>query len=239
MLNTSKQYHLNSTWQGKQEALIASLRTQPLVVVLRPNQQELDTINRESSFFTLIEKLHIQGVRHIEIGWSAHPKWMWLMKELQKNFKEVSLGAASITCSSALRSIAELNLNYAMTPVWDPFLQNKAKELNQVVVPGVFKPSEIQQASRFGFQLIKLFPASKLGIKYLPKLKTLFNSLPFVIAAGGLKVSNINPWLNEGYGAIALGRNLVKDGEVESSLQTWLKSQITIKNQNFISYKLK
>ena len=114
-----------------------------------------------------------------------------------------------------------------MSPSWDLELQVKAKKLGLLVVPGISCPSEAQEAINFGFRIIKLFPASTLGIHYIKKLKTCLNPCPFVLAAGGLKVNDLNNWLSKGYNAIALGRELIKDQEVDHLLEQWLTNKKT------------
>ncbi len=212
-----------STWVAKQEALIASLEVQPLLIVLRPKHRDLEVSSSCTTLFELIEELHSEGVRHIEIAWSPHPGWASLVQTISKSFKNLSLGAASIKDFAGLKAVAELGLTYAMSPFWNHELQAQAQRLEQVLIPGAFSPSEIQQASCFGCRLIKLFPASTLGIKYLHQLREPIGDLPFIIAAGGLTVSDLTPWLQEGYGAIALGRKLIQEGKLDPKLRSWLK----------------
>ena len=222
MLNTSNTYS-ELDWLSQQEALIASLQSQPLIVVLRPDIEDFNLSGSQNPLFTLIENLCCEGIKHIEIAWSSHPRWIPLMQALTSDFNDIALGAASVTNHMALESVAELQLGYAMTPTWNPSLQLYAKSLKQLLVPGVFSPTEIQEAKSFGCQLIKLFPASTLGIKYIHNLKEPIGSIPFIIAAGGLRVKDLNPWLKEGYGAIALGRELIQQKAVDPSLKKWLK----------------
>lgn len=212
-------------WVDKQKELITSLQCQPLVVVLRPDHTDFELTTTNKPILSLIEKLSSEGVKHIEIAWSSHPNWISLMDEVNSSFSYISLGAASITSNLALEHVSTLGLDYAMTPIWDPILQAKAIKLKQLLIPGVFSPTEIQQAMSFGCQVIKLFPASTLGIKYLHNLKVPMGSLPFMIAAGGLTIKDLNPWLDEGYGAIALGRGLVFNHQVDPQLQRWLNSR--------------
>ncbi len=214
-------------WLDRQEVLIASLRAQPLVVVLRSEQDDLEGSSSRASLFAVFEQLHLLGVRHVELAWSPHPGWMSLMKEVQKCFSGLCLGAASISCPAALQSVAELGLAYAMTSYWDPELHQKAREMHQLLVPGVFTPAEIQQAYRCGCRLVKLFPASVLGVDYWRQLAGPMDSLPFVIAAGGLTVQDFIPWLNAGYDAVALGRGLVQQGQLDPALQAYLKPPAT------------
>ena len=222
MPNTSE-LKLYSSWINQQEAFISSLQLQPLVVVLRPTQKDFEKPYSRNPFFSIFEELSFEGVRHIEIGWSSHPDWASLIKELKSSFTNISLGAASITSTTGLKVISELNMEYAMTPIWNPKLQLQARNFNQLLIPGVFSPTEIQQAQLFGCRLIKLFPASTLGIKYLSNLKQPLGKLPFIIASGGLSVDDIIPWLEEGYGAIALGRRLLQNDQINSKLKSWLK----------------
>ena len=112
-----------------------------------------------------------------------------------------------------------------MSPCWDPELQLKARDLGQLVIPGVFSPSEIQQAINFGHRAIKIFPASLLGISYLNQIKAAFRPIPFFIAAGGMKIRDINSWLSNGCGAIILGRELIKNCQIDPDLERWLKKK--------------
>ena len=210
-------------WLDQQEAFITSLQLQPLVVVLRPGVEDLNLPYSTKPLFNLIEQLAGEGVKHIEIAWSSDPSWLSLMQELSSSFSDINLGAASITSHIALESIAALRLDYAMTPTWDPALQLHARSLKQLLIPGVFSPTEIQQAQSFGCQIIKLFPASTLGIKYIHNLQGPAESMPFIIAAGGLTVKDLNPWLNAGYDAITLGRELISEQTVDPELTKWLQ----------------
>tara|TARA_Y100001968_G_scaffold252889_1_gene238432 strand:+ start:3875 stop:4570 length:696 start_codon:yes stop_codon:yes gene_type:complete len=221
--NTSKK--IKSIWTDKQEALIASLKSQPLIIVSRPQQKDFQLNYKNKPLFSKVEKLSSMGVKHIEIAWDPDEKWVDLMKELHKNFPKISLGAASITSSVALEQVVKAQLSYAMTPIWDQSLQNQARKLNQVLVPGVFSPTEIFHAISFGHRILKFFPASTLGINYLQRLREPINSIPFVIAAGGIIAKDITQWLNSGYGAIALGRGLTNKKELDPLLKKWIESK--------------
>jgi len=65
-------------------------------VVLRAKQEDLEEPFSNKSLFSLIEELSCQGVRHVEIAWSSHSRWIPLMTELNSSFVNISLGAASL-----------------------------------------------------------------------------------------------------------------------------------------------
>ena len=52
-------------------------------------------------------------------------------------------------------------------------------------------------------------------------------ALPFVVVAGGLTLQGFIPWLNEGYDAVALGRELVQQGLLDHGLKVCLKPPAT------------
>ncbi len=207
-------------WQRRQHELIDSFSSDPLIIILRISAKDLER-RCFQSLFSLIKNLNLLGIKNIEIAWSNHKNWKFLIEDIKSQFKDISLGAASITNEIALEEIKELEFKYAMSPCWDANLQKNAKSNSQILIPGVFTPSEIQTAVNFGYRIIKLFPASSLGIKYLSQIKSSLQPLPFIIAAGGIKTIEINDWLNEGYGAIVLGRELIKNNQIDNELEKY------------------
>jgi len=221
--NTYNKKNINWRWIDQQESLIASFKEQPFIIVLRPNEKDFNFPFNQQPLYSIIHKLNQKGVKHIEIGWSKHPSWMNLIKDLRYNFNQLSIGVASVTSSIALDDIYNLDIDYAMSPFWDTELQISALELNQILIPGVFSPTEIQKAIGFGWRMIKLFPAYSLGEEYIKKLKPSMQSLPFVIAAGGLNLGNVRPWISHGYGAIVIGRSFLNNEKNDKNLSELIK----------------
>tara|TARA_Y100001968_G_scaffold73459_1_gene64896 strand:- start:1505 stop:2185 length:681 start_codon:yes stop_codon:yes gene_type:complete len=208
---------------NEEKELIASLQSIPVIAVLRPEISELENYSSEIKIFQVAEQLYKNGLIHIEIAWSNHPNWKLLINDLRSNFLNIKLGVASIKNIASLNSVVELGLNYAMSPFIDENLQKHAIDLDFILIPGVLSPTEINLAIQTECQLIKLFPASVLGINYLNHLKDPFNSLPFAIAAGGLSPKDIKPWLDNGYGAIAMGRKIISNSKIDKELINYLK----------------
>ncbi len=224
MQNTHK---LSESNIRDQKELINSLRSQPVIIVIRPEKDLHENINKKNKLFRLINNLSDVGVKHIEIGWNTNPNWGEIVYSIRNNFPNINLGAASVTSHEALKAVKNLNLSYAMSPFWETNLQIKSIEIGQLLIPGVYSPSEFNKAINFGYKVIKVFPASLLGINYLKTIVTPFNQKPFVIAAGGLTAKDINPWIKEGgYGAIALGREILKNYGIHHDLKEWFNNYI-------------
>ena len=58
-----------------------------------------------------------------------------------------------------------------MSPFFNKEIHLKAIEYNQLVIPGISNIEDFKEALNLGYKIIKVFPASKLGINFLKKLK--------------------------------------------------------------------
>ncbi|MCS5697937.1 bifunctional 4-hydroxy-2-oxoglutarate aldolase/2-dehydro-3-deoxy-phosphogluconate aldolase [Cyanobium sp. FGCU-52] len=181
--------------------LIASLSRQPLLVVLRPPTPD--------SCAPLLERLSAAGLLHVEIAWQPGEGWITGCRGLREAFPGLRLGAASIRTAEAVDAAAEAGFGYAVSPVADRSLLERAAQRDLALVPGVMSPSEVHAAMAWGCPIVKLFPAAPLGAAYWRRLREpLGGALPFCIAAGGLTAGDVDSWLEAGVDAVALGSGL-------------------------------
>ena len=206
----------------KQNNLITSLKLQPLIVVIRLENDFFDTPYKRDKLLLNINKLSNFGIKHIEIGWDSNPEWVNLVSEIKNNFKYLNVGAASISSMQSLHSILTLDLNYSMSPSFNQEIHIKAIEYNQLLIPGISNIENFKKAINLGYKIIKIFPASKLGIEFLNKLKDLKEIDIFFIAAGGMKSSDLKNWIKNGYNALAIGKEL-SNHVTDRDLGIWLK----------------
>lgn len=203
-----------SRWRNTSEheaGLIEALHHQPLLVVLRA----LDPLSLSDS----LGRLQSLGVQQVEIAWSPHPQWAAHCAALRQRFPRLHLGAASVVDRAGLEASAAAGLSYVVSPVLNRQLVDRARQLGLPLVPGVLSPTEVHQARLWGCSLVKLFPAISLGKTYWQCLAGPFGgerSLPCCIAAGGLRPDDVEPWLQAGVDAVALGGALAKEDEWEA-----------------------
>ncbi|MEB3319075.1 MAG: bifunctional 4-hydroxy-2-oxoglutarate aldolase/2-dehydro-3-deoxy-phosphogluconate aldolase [Cyanobacteriota bacterium] len=209
---------MTSRWPptSEGEALIASLRRQPLLLVFRPK----DPLR----LAPLLERLRSLGLFHVEIACQPSADWSRQCRELGQAFPELRLGGASIVNREGLRAVIEAGLTYGVSPILERRLQREAAAARFPLVPGAMTPSEIWKARQWGPGLVKLFPAAPLGATYWSRLRDpLGGALPFCIAAGGLGLEDVGPWLAAGVDAVAVGSRWLANesapGEEALSLQ--------------------
>ena len=201
---------------------MASLRRQPLIIVLRPKENDLLGPFLESVLCQRLDQLVDLGVHHIEIAWMDHSRWSDLIATIRLRHPTLQLGVASVTSQRGLQAVIDLDLPYAMSPLLDQGLVSMAYQHHCCLVPGVMTPTEIRQAMVLGCHLVKLFPAVVLGLDYRRQISAPMGDLPFMIAAGGLTVADLDPWLSAGYDAIALGRGVLNTTAAVDDLRHWL-----------------
>lgn len=189
--------------------LIASLRRQPLLLVFRPEAP--------LQLAPLLEQLQGLGLVHVEIACLPTAEWSRQCRILIQTFPALRLGAASIVSSEALGCVVQAGFAYGVSPILDRELQERAAGEGFLLVPGAMTPSEVHAASRWGPGIVKLFPAAPLGAAYWSRLRDpLGGALPFCIAAGGLSLADVRPWLASGVDAVAVGSRWLEVGAMKA-----------------------
>lgn len=180
--------------------LIAGLRHQPVLAVLRPRSL--------LQARTQLQLLQGVGLCHVELAVEASPAWVAMVQELRPSFPGLRLGAASVRDLQQLQAVQAAGLAYAVSPLLAPTLLQQARVAGITLVPGVFSPTEVALAVQLGAPAVKLFPAATLGPQYWPALSGALAPLPFCMAAGGLTPADVPRWLAAGVDAVALGNGL-------------------------------
>ena len=206
----------------KQNNLIKSLKIQPLIVVIRLEYEFFNISHKRENLLLKIEKLSNYGIKNIEIGWDSNPEWKDLILEIKNNFKTINLGVASILTKQSLDSILSLDLNYSMSPVFNKEIHLEAIKSNQLVIPGISDFENFKEAINLGYKIIKVFPASKLGINFINQVRESQNKDIFFIGAGGIKSKNIKELLKSSYDALVIGREL-RNQMPDKDLESWLQ----------------
>ncbi len=207
----------------KHNNLIKRLKIQPLIVLIRLEYQFFNISKKRENLLLKIEKLSNYGIKNLEIGWDPNPEWFNLISEIKKNFKSINLGAASISSKESLDSILSLDLNYSMSPLFNKENHLKAIQNNQLLIPGISNIENFKEAINLGYKIVKIFPASKLGINFISELQEIKQKDMFFIGAGGIKSKNLKKYIKNGYNALVIGKEL-QNQTSDKDLEIWLKA---------------
>ena len=175
-----------------------------------------------------LQQLQLAGLCHVELAVRADADWIAMARALADEFSALRLGAASVCTPEALQAALAAGLGYVVSPILDPQLLEQAAAAAITLVPGVYTPSEVAAAVRLGAPAVKLYPAAILGVSYWTSLAGPLQPLPFCIAAGGLALADVRPWLAAGVDAVALGSTLFASNGAEQQLKPGLSDLLRL-----------
>lgn len=119
-----------------------------------------------------------------------------------------AVGVGTVLSADQVRACAEAGARFVVSPGLIREVVEAAQSLDLEPMPGVFTATEILEATAAGAQVMKLFPASCGGPAYLRALRSPFPTT-LLVPTGGIRLDQIQPYLEAGATAVAVGGDLV------------------------------
>lgn len=160
----------------------------------------------------LIRALLHAGVRAIEFT-LTNPQAPDIVRQVLDRFEQFQDGRAVLGIGS-VRTVPEAKLalaagsQFLVSPITDQSIIQTSGEAGVPILPGAFTPTEIAQATNWGAELIKVFPARGLGPNYIKDILAPMPELK-LMPTGGIDQSNIRDYLAAGAVAVGMGGQLV------------------------------
>jgi len=182
-----------------------------LLAVIRGPSEEL-TIK-------IVEALVAGGVIGIEVTYTT-PNAEEVVRTLkEKHGVNIVLGKGTLTEPGQAETAKAAGANFLVSPICDPTLVKAMVNSGLVTMAGALTPTEVFQAHKFGVDIVKIFPGSLAGPKYIKSLHGPFPSIP-MMPTGGVSKNNIADWFAAGAVAVGAGsaicpKDLVTEGKFE------------------------
>src|SRR5258705_1397124 len=156
------------------------------------------------------------GVTAVEVTLTT-PGALEAIAELAAQGTGSVVGGGTVLDEKAARDVLAAGARFVVSPTLDLSVVRYCRDQGVACLPGAFSPTELLEAWRAGAQLVKLFPASALGPRYL---REVLAPLPFlrVVPSGGVSVDNAADWIRAGAVAVSVGSALVSSSVVEAEL---------------------
>ena len=121
---------------------------------------------------------------------------------------KVIIGAGTVLDPETARAVILAGAEFIVAPTVNPATIALCRRYSKVVIPGAFTPTEILTAWECGADIVKVFPATAVGPKYLKDIK---GPLPQIRLSptGGVSLENAGEFIQCGACCIAVGGNLV------------------------------
>lgn len=113
------------------------------------------------------------------------------------DLQDLLVGCGTVLTPEEARQAASAGALFAISPVLDEEVIRSSKALGLVSIPGAYTPTEIAAASRWGADIVKVFPAGQLGPGYFKALQGPLGHIPLA-AVAGITPDNARSFLDAG-----------------------------------------
>lgn len=135
-----------------------------------------------------------------------------LLKE--KFGEKLNVGAGTVLSEKQVVAAKESGAQYIISPNVNPRVIQKTKESGMISIPGAFTPTEICAAYDSGADLVKIFPATLGGPRYIKTLKQPLSHIPLIVM-GGITPDVIKDYLAAGASGFGIGGGIVNKEYIE------------------------
>ncbi len=155
----------------------------------------------------VVKNLVGSRLRSVEITMNT-PGALEAIEKISQEFQDsILVGAGTVlTYEEAQASIAA-GAAFLLSPTMlDKKILDLCRENNIISVPGAFSPTEIRKSFQDGADMVKVFPAARLGSRYLSDLAAPLGKMPLMVV-GGIGTANIEEYFKAGasFAGIASG----------------------------------
>lgn len=165
-------------------------------------------LNDVAKLEKIIDSISRGGVKAMEITMTT-PNALDIIGELSGRINNnFVLGVGSVLNGEIARKAIDAGAQFVVSPIFKQELVDVAHLNNCPVIPGCFTPTEIQTAWEGGADVIKVFPATKLGPGFF---KDILGPLPHLklTPTGGVKLENAAKFIKAGAVFLGVGTALL------------------------------
>lgn len=166
-----------------------------------------------------VDALIAGGVLAIEVSLTAPDALAQIDRAVATAGGRAAIGAGTVLTRRQLRDVHTRGATFIVSPTTDPEIVGAALELDLVVLPGAFTPTEALAAHRLGAHAIKLFPADVLGSRFVRGLLAPLPGLKLV-PTGGVSLELAREFVAAGAWAVGVGGPLVGDTSDPDAITT-------------------
>ena len=177
----------------------AGLTKDGVIPVVRGSQPE--------TIILLAKALQAGGINSIEITVETPGALEVIKKVASEMAGTFIVGAGTVLDGETARLAILSGAQFIVSPSLQPDVITVAKRYGKPVAPGAMTPTEIVRAYELGADMVKVFPASTLGAKYIKDIRGPLGHIP-IMATGGINVNNAAEFIKAGCLALGVGGSL-------------------------------
>lgn len=156
----------------------------------------------------IVKSLYEGGIKVVEITMNS-PKALTAIERVVDEFGDkMAVGAGTVLDAESARSALLAGAQFILSPTYKEETIRMTKRYGAVSIPAAFTPTEILEAYECGGDIIKVFPATILGPKFIKDIHGPLPQIP-LLPTGGVDLNNVKEYLVAGAAGLGIGSSLV------------------------------
>lgn len=162
----------------------------------------------------VVEQLVGTRLGAVEVAMNTEGAAETIAKLVNEFGSEVKIGAGTVTTVERAKTAAAAGSAFMLSPVcFTPEIFTIAKDAGAVCVPAAFSPTEVFTMFEQGADIVKIFPAARLGAKYLSDIQAPLNWMPLMVV-GGVNGSNVQEFFDAGATYAGIGSGIFEKSDI-------------------------
>jgi len=189
-----------------------------MVTFMKPAEENLQLIldtgvvavirtTTSAKLLQVAEAIQAGGVHCIEIAMTT-PNALKVIEDVAGELGDVLIGAGTVLDRETARAAIFAGAQYIVSPTLNLGVIEMAKRYSKIVVPGAFSPTEILHAWEAGADIVKVFPATRLGPQYFKDVKAPLLQIR-LMPTGGVDADNAADFIRAGADVVCVGSALI------------------------------
>ncbi len=156
------------------------------------------------------------GLRVAEVPLTT-PNALGIVEIIAKELGDrIIIGTGSVLDAEGVRRSADAGARFIVSPICKPEVIQASHKLDLPCMPGALTPTEVQGAWELGAEIIKVFPAHRVGGPAY--IKELLAPLPHLklMPTGGVRLDTAGDWIQAGAVCLGVGTRIFRPDLVEA-----------------------
>lgn len=187
----------------------------PLEILQKDRALTVVRADRIPDAVALCHSLADGGIRTVELTFTTPGVLEHVAAAANGVRPDVLLGVGTVLTGDQARAAIDAGARFLVTPGLRPAVAEVAVAAGVPVFLGAFTPTEVAMALDLGAAAVKIFPAGRLGPKYLTDLLGPYPGVQ-LLPSGGVSAANAAEFLAAGALAVCAGTSVVSPAAVEA-----------------------
>jgi 2-dehydro-3-deoxyphosphogluconate aldolase/(4S)-4-hydroxy-2-oxoglutarate aldolase len=190
----------------KSEQLYETIRREKIIVIVRGVEKD--------SIVNIAEAILAGGIKMLEVTCNTKNVFEMIKLLVEKMGDRMLIGAGTVITTDLCEKALKAGAKYIIAPDVNTEIIDYCVKHDVAVLPGAATATEILTAKRHGAKMVKIFPASAIGLDYIKALRGPIDDVDFV-AVEGVRPENMADFFAVGCVAIGIGASVVRKEFVE------------------------